>query len=152
MSEQLPNPSKLSLYSGLAVLVGLTIVFFVFFVSTIFDMYQQWNSDADVFVFNKGMFYIPGVVLGLSVLLYAIIRESVLRKHLTEKIASYCTYTGLGAVVIMLAVPNFVEYGIAGYFEKLEYQVCEAASHQWLHSKVIAYARDEQACSSFLSE
>lgn len=146
MDNQLPNPPKLTLYSGLAILTSLFIVFIIFFLNTIIDMYQQWGSEAGVFVFNKGAFYVPGILLGLSVLLYAIIRESVLRKHLTEKIAAYCTRTGIGAIVIMFVIPNIVEYGINEHFKKINYQICETASHQWLHSKIIAYTRDQIIC------
>lgn len=148
MDDQLPNPSKPTLYGGLAVLITFVMILIVYFIMTIFDMAQQWGSTSGVFIFNKGVFYIPGILLGLMVLLYAIVRESVLRKHLTDKIASYCTRTGIASVVIMFAIPNLVEYGVERYFEKSGYQVCDAASHQWLHSKVIVYAMDDNSCTS----
>ena len=118
MNNQLPNPSRLTLYSGLIFLAVFTVVMLVFLVSNLIGMSQQWSAMAGVFVFNKGVFYIPGIILGLIMLIFVIVYESVLRKHLSEKLASYCTRTGIAAVVLMFVLPNFVEYSIERYYFK----------------------------------
>jgi len=80
MTDQLPNPSKPTLYSGLFLLVVLTFLSFGYFVGEFVQMMQHLNALSGSYYFNKGVFYLPGVVLGLSVLIFVIVYESVLRK------------------------------------------------------------------------
>jgi len=112
----------------------------------------SWGAASGIFTFNKGVFYIPGIVLGLLVLIFVIVYESVLRKPLTEKIASICTRTGIGAVVMMLAVPYIADYAFEKYFTKQNYHICDGASHQWLHSKIIVYTKDEITCDGIVEK
>jgi len=152
MDSQLPNPPKVTLYTGLSILVVFTIICLFYFVSTLVDMSQQWGATPGIFMFNKGVFYIPGIVLGLLVLIFVIVYESVLRKHLTEKIASICTRTGIGAVALMFVVPNIADYSFEKFLTKQNYQICVGASHQWLHSKIVAYTNDEITCDAIVEK
>jgi len=146
MADQLPNPSKPTLYIGLFLLAVLAIWSLVYFIVESVRMMQGLNALSGSFYFNKGVFYLLGVVLGLSVLIFAIVRESVLRKTLTKKIASVCTRVGIASVVVMIVLPQAVGYGVEGYLVDLHYQICNEASHQWLHSRTIVFTRDQDIC------
>lgn len=152
MVDQLPNPSKFTLYSGLLFLVVFTTLSLGYFVVESVHMLQELYDLTDYFYFNKGVFYLPGVVLGLSMLMYAIVHESVLRKTLTRKKASICTRIGIGSVIVMVVLPQLVDYGVDEYFTKLGYGICSEASHQWLHSKTIVYARNSAVCESLAKQ
>lgn len=112
----------------------------------IVQMIQQLQPLSYHFNYNKGIFYLPGVGLGSLVLIFVIIYESVLRKPLTQKIASRCTRIAIGSVVVIFVLPQLVGYGVDEYFSRIEYQVCDEVSHQWLHSQTIVYARDQSVC------
>ena len=146
MATQLPNPSKTTLYGGLAFLIVFTVISLVYFFMELIDLSQAVTALPQVYYFNKGAFYLPGVVIGLSVLIFAIIYESVLRKLLTKKLASLLTRTGFGAVALMFILPHIVEYAVNRHFENNNYYLCNEASHQWLRSKTIAYTRDKAVC------
>ena len=75
MDSQLPNPPKVTLYSGLLLLVVFTLICLIYLVSILVDMSQQWGAASGIFTFNKGVFYIPGIVPGLLVLIFATVYE-----------------------------------------------------------------------------
>lgn len=109
-------------------------------------MLQGFNDLAGYFYFNKSIFYLPGIVLGLSMLIYVIVHESVLRKILTRKKADICTRVGIGSVIFTLVLPQLVDYAVDEYFTELRYGICREASHQWLHSKTIVYVKTPAVC------
>lgn len=146
MKPQLPNPSKPMLYTGLVFLIGLAVVVLSYFMQSVIELIQALVSLPEVVSFDKGAFYMSGVFLGLVVLIFAAIYESVLRKELTEKIASICTKTGIAALVIIFILPMVVHSGVENHLLQKNYSICSEASHQWLHSRTIVYVSSRDKC------
>lgn len=146
MNSQLPNPSKPMLYTGLIVFVGLAVAIFGYFLLSVSELIQALVSLPEVVSFDKGAFYMPGVFLGLVVLIFAAVYESILRKQLTKKIASIITKIAIAAVIITFVLPMVVHSSVENYMIEKNYSVCDEASHQWLHSRTIVYVRTRDKC------
>lgn len=146
MKSQLPNPSKPMLYTGLVVFVGFALAVFGYFLQSVIELIQALVSLPEVVSFDKGAFYMPGVFIGLVVLIFAIVYESVLRKELTKKIASVCTRTVIAAVFIIFVLPMLVHRSVDNYMTEKNYSICNEASHQWLHSRTIVYVSKRGIC------
>lgn len=146
MTKQQPNPSKTTLYGGLFVMLLLTITALGYFVYTLADLVKNINDMPLSIAFDKGSFYMPGVVLGLAMLIFAAVYESVFRKEMTALIASRCTRTGIAAVLLMFVLPQLAQYTVDGYLTQRDYISCDEASHQWLHAKTLVYVSEQSVC------
>lgn len=146
MKSQLPNPSKSMLYTGLVIFVGLAVAVFSYFLQSAIELIQALVSLPEVVSFDKGAFYMPGVFLGLVVLIFAAVYESVLRKELTKKIASVCTRSSISALLIVFILPMVVHSGVENHLLQKNYSICSEASHQWLHSRTIVYVSTQDKC------
>jgi hypothetical protein len=148
MNSQLPNPSKPMLYTGLVFLIGLAVAVLSYFLQSVIELIQAFRSLPEIISFDKGAFYMPGVFIGLAVLIFAAVYESVLRKKLSNKIASACTRTGVAAVLIIFVLPMVVHSSVENYLLQKNYSICSEASHQWLHSRTIVFVSSQNVCKS----
>ena len=152
MKSQLPNPSKPMLYTGLVVFAGLAVAVFIYFLQSAIELIQALVSLPEVVSFDKGAFYMPGVFLGLVVLIFVAVYESVLRKELTKNISSVCTKTGIAAVLIIFILPMIVHSSVENHLLPKKYSICSEASHQWLHSRTIVYVSTQEKCKQVIGD
>ena len=150
MDSSLPNPSKLTLYTDLLVLIGSSIAALGYFLVAAIELFLQLQSLPAAVTFDKGAFYLFGVGLGLAVLIFAIVHESVLRRPLSGPKTSAITLTGMLAVAITIILPQVVHYVTDATLTQHDYVICEQASHQWLHSKTIVYIRNAGNCDALV--
>lgn len=146
------KPSLLMQYSTTVVLILMMLGSFLWFGQTAIDTTQQLILSPSSISFNKGVFYMFGVGVSLSVLVYAMIIESVLKKNLSKKSNNVLTKTAIFGVAIMFLLPQVVHYSIAHYLEGQGYEVCHEASHQWLHSRTIVFVNNMDVCSALVNK
>ena len=125
---------------------GFTVFVLIYFILSITDLLQILSSLPEVVSFDKGAFYLPGVFLGMSVLIFAIVYEAVLRKEATKKYASICTKIIIAALLIIFALPMIAHSGVENHLLQKKYSICSEASHQWLHSRTIVYVSSRDKC------
>lgn len=146
MIEQSQKPSWVLLYGVLAFLILLAGALFYLFITSSSNLYTDLNSLKPIISFDKGSFYLPGVEIGLGVLLFIIIYEIALGKKLTRKMAKVCTRISVMAVIIIFTLPTVMQYMVENTIDKHHYQECGSASHQWLFAKTLVYANDSVLC------
>jgi len=149
---QAQKPSALVLYGTLSMLIAIALTAFGFFFVRAIGLFDDLKVLPPSISFDKGAFYLFGVGLVLSVLTFAGIYESVMRKTLAPKLSGQFTKLVIGGVVVTLLLPHLVHYGVQSFLTSRGYEVCGGASHQWLHSRTIVYVRNQDVCDRLVLE
>lgn len=118
----------------------------VWFFANAYDTSTQLVSNAVIITFNKGIFYMLGVGMGLATLAFVLVQEYWLDKPLNTKLTKICTKLAITSVAVMLALPQLAHFVTNSHLTNKEYTVCESASHQWLLARRIVYTRNMDTC------
>ena len=140
------QPSTLLRYSAPTAFLAMTIGALAWFVFGAIDTAHQLLTDAEVVSFNKGVFYMLGVGIGLAVLSFVLVYEYWLGKPLTNTMTTVCTRIGIGSVAVIFLLPQIVHSQVENYVKDKGYEICPGASHQWLHSRTIVYVSNMGLC------
>ena len=152
MSRHEKKPSNLVLYGGLTLLSLMAIGGLGYFLFEAINVLSKLLSLPDYISFDKGAFYLLGASIGLAVLIYAAVYESCLGKTLGDKHARQITKVAISGIIIMFALPHLVHYLTAQFLQNKEYGVCQEVSRQWLHSRIIVYAKDNDVCRELIEK
>jgi len=141
-----PMPSVLIRYAGTLWFILMALGALVWFSISAFDLAQQLLTLPAVITLNKGTLYLFGVGIGLGALCIAAVFQFWLEQPLSDRFSKIITAGAVSGLLITFILPHAVHYPVASYLEKHGYQVCPAASHQWLHSRRIVFVNDQSIC------
>ena len=106
-----------------------------------FEMIGRISSKANSILINKGVYYLFGGGLALSILLVDGVYNTLLRRKIPEKIKKIVSIIALSGLALVVTLPLAVHHLSAYVLEKRDYEVCESASSQWLFVRDIVYTR-----------
>ena len=116
----------------------------------IYRAYILFQSRGDIVLLDKGSFYMLGVGLGMLALAFIVIWESWLLKPVGEKVRKAFSRLAIVSLVLLFALPHAIHYAADYRLKAKGYSICEAASHQWLFIRDIAYIKSSIECSAEL--
>lgn len=135
-----------------AFLFILTASFFIWFAISAFWLISDIESDSAVIVFDKGVMYVLGGVLGLCGLLFAAVYQGILEKNLSKKGERVLTKLIIACVVIMFVLPHVVQHYVENIFERKTYQACEEMTYKWLFYEKYYYTDTPETCRTLIAE
>jgi hypothetical protein len=142
------KPSGLVRYGGTLWFISMSAGALIWFIFDAVRLTEQLSGLTEAISFNKGIFYLPGVGIGLGALSFAAIYQYWLNRPLTEQISRLITKLAVSGLLITFLLPNITHYFINNYLTTHGYEVCQHASHQWLHSRIIVFTSSTEACSA----
>ena len=150
--EDRDQPSTLLRYSAPLSFITMAVGAFVWLAFGVTGLVHQLQNASDFISFNKSVFYMFGVGLGLSILSFVLVYEYLLGKTLTNKLSGICTKLGFGGVAIMFLLPYIVHNKIDSHAKNKGYVICHEASHQWFHSRTIVYVLNKNICMDLVQK
>lgn len=145
--EEIEKPSVLMRVGSPIFFIGLTLASLYLFATEVISTTGQLLSQPESISFNKGAYYLLGVGLGVGALTIGTVTSFWFGKTLSQKTVKLLMKVAVGCIALMLIVPQFVHYEINRYLVNVGYDVCEPASHQWLHSRTIVYVKNAKVCT-----
>ena len=142
-----PEPSLLSLFLGTIIFLLAGIAALYYGVTASLDISESMSSQKSTFMFEKSLFYLYGVGVGLLVYPFLIIYKNVLKLTVNESMSKWASIILLASVALTFILPQIMHYYIDTYTEENNYQICREQSHRWLHVVTIVYAKDGQCLS-----
>ncbi|MBY6190939.1 MULTISPECIES: hypothetical protein [Microbulbifer] len=101
-------------------------------------MVAIFQADNNVLI-DKGVYYLFGAGIAMSFLLLDGIYNSLIRQPVPGKIKQAVGATALLGLALIVILPTTVHYASAYLLEQRGYEICEAASSQWLFVRDIVY-------------
>jgi hypothetical protein len=150
--ERMPKPSMQTRVLSFAFLLILTASFFLWFVISSYGLNSDIESDSAVIVFDKGVMYVLGGVLGLCGLLFAAVYQGILEKSLSKKGERVLTKLIIACIVIMFVFPHVVQYYVENIIERKTYQVCDEMIYKWLFYEKYYYTDTPETCRTLITE
>ncbi len=127
----------------------MALLAFCFFVSELITLINYLTSLNEVIVFAKGPYYALGAGVGLGIFALFSVCEMWFGKIIQGKVANCLFKVVMIAVLCMFIFPHIVHFSLEQYLTDKGYEVCEEASHQWLHSRTIVYSIDRDTCLQY---
>lgn len=148
--EDRVRPSILARILGpLVFLIGAPIALGVF-LNKLHRLILHWSDD--VFMFDKGAFYLLGVGLGMLALAILTVQEGWFGRNLSKVQAVVLSRLALLGAALIPILPNLTHYAADAVLKGKGYEVCESASHQWRFIRDIVYIKPSVECSSSLRD
>jgi hypothetical protein len=143
------RPSTIVRLTAPLVVVAMSIGSFVWFFINLYGTINSLLLKLEIINFNKGVFYMLGVALGLAILAFVLVQEYWFDKPITDKMAKVYTKIAVFSVVVMFLLPQVIHFGLDKYLTGKGYVVCGSASHQWLLARRIGYVKNMQICDQY---
>jgi len=140
------NSTSLIQHIGVVWFALMAIGALAWFLLIAIETSKQLIATPESISFEKGVFYLLGVGISLGALLAFMLIEVIKKKPPTDHVSKKIGRVALLGVVLMLLLPHAVQYGIENYLEPKGYGICDSASYQWLHHRIIVYTNNAETC------
>lgn len=127
-------------------LITLSATFY--FGISFFSLIISLTTHDPIITFDKGSFYLPGVILGLGALTYTMWVEILDKKPPSKHVERIFNRLVVISLVIIFLLPPLVDRGIERFLVDKGYDVCEGASYQWLFVRTFVYTNSQANCIS----
>ena len=145
--EGIEKPTALMRLGSPVFFISLTLMLLYLFTAEAVSTTSQLLNQPESISFNKGAYYMLGAGLGAGALTIGIVASFWLGKMLSQKTVGILMKIAIGSIGLMFVLPHLVHYGVDRYLSNAGYEVCESASHQWLHSRTIVYVKSAEICA-----
>lgn len=131
-------------YIGPMCFLAATITSLFFFIDSL--SYLSNNIHNKVVLINQGSYYMPGVFLGLLSLSSVLIWDQWFKRTINDLWRKVISYMLIASIILTFSLPHIIYYFANHYLVNNGYQICEAASRNWLYIHKIVYVHPPQAC------
>lgn len=133
---------------GIAWFSAMLLFALWYFVKSSLSTADQIYSEASFFSFDRGSFFLPGIFLGLLLLLILMIREGFFRIPLSLRATKLSTMTSVFSISLIVSLPVIATIYFSSYASKKGYIHCEGASYPygWPIFKEIYYTKTDESC------
>lgn len=144
----LDKPPALLRYGGFLLFALLALGTLTWFGWSMYQTITQIGSNASIISFNKGIAYMLGAGIGLSVLTYGILHEVILGRSLSKKVIKNINTGAIISVLTLLIFPQLIHYSVDHVLNGRDYKVCDQASYRWLFYRNIVYVSSTEECET----
>lgn len=120
-----------------------------FFGYSFVEMLESIKELSDKIIFERGIYYLPGVGLVLLALSAVGLYEMITKKIPSDRITKVFTRFSIFSVVIIFLLPLMAENVTEKILFNEGYQLCDAPSSSWPIYKDVYYTVDKQTCIDY---
>ncbi len=146
--ESLSNSRKFLLAKICAILIfSATLIYTTAWISSRwYELLVNIENEAPQIVINLGAFYLIGIIVLATCLLYMLIYLTLKNRSLPEKHTKAIIYPLMVGIALMIFLPKHVGKHYVKQLELKQYHYCEKASYQWLFYKELAFTSSKDEC------
>jgi len=132
---------------GVILFTLMSIGAIYYFQLLFFTMLKEISANAESIIFNRGIYFLPGIAFCLMALIFISLFETFTHNTLSDKMNIYFARIAISGLFFIFLLPISAEYITERHLHKKGYSYCDMPSSSWAMYKSIYYAINENVCT-----